>query len=261
MTPQDDSVTYWMNQAGRVPLLTETQVLRLSKIIHTQGKDSPAGQRAISKLVRHNLRLIPMVVRSLVRKGRRYRTDEQSMCDYYQAGVFGLHRAACLYDFSRGYKFSTYAFMWIRQSVQRYYYSMNSPIYVPESYYNNYKDFATFEAQEKMRVESPSSYERHVAAHRVLSGVNTLMYESNDGGMLEASSDPVFLTNILEPHDTVDDLLALSTANEEVKNLVVETCVNGKTITSAAKELGMNRDTASQKIKNCLSELEAVVSR
>lgn len=260
MAPQDDSVTYWMNQAGRVPLLTETQVLRLSKIIHTQGQDSPAGRRAISKLVRHNLRLIPMVVRSLVRKGRRYRSDEQSICDYYQAGVFGLHRAACLYDFSRGYKFSTYAFMWIRQAVQRHQYAMNLPIYVPESYYNNYQKFATFEAQEKMRIESPSTYECHVAAHRVLSGINTLTFESKDGGALEASSDPAFLSNALEASDTVEDLLALSTATDDVKNLVIETCVNGKSIACIAKELGINRDTASQKIKKCLSELREQIS-
>lgn len=258
---QEDLITYWMNQAGSVPLLAETQVLRLSKIIHTQGADSAAGQRAVSKLVRHNLRLIPMVVRSLIRKSRRFKTDDQSLCDYYQAGTFGLHRAACLYDYSRGYKFSTYAFMWIRQAVQRQQYTLHSAIRVPESYYNNYSKFSTFEQQEKMRIESPSSYERHVAAHRVLSGITNLVFESDDGSMLEMSYDSAFLGNSLTPSDTVEDILSLSTAPKEIKDLVIETCVYGRSVASAAKDLGINRVIASEKIKNCLQEIKQVISR
>lgn len=260
MTTKDDSVTYWMNQAGRFPLLSKDEILRLSKIIHTKGADSPAGQRAVSKLVRHNLRLVPMVVRALIRKRREYRTDDQSMCDYLQAGTLGLHRAACLFDYSRGYAFSTYAYMWIRQAVQRNHYVMYSPIHVPESYYNSYSKFSTFEAQEEMRKEDPAAYTRHLAAHMVLSGINSLEFTSASGDTLEASADPAFLTNRLEAIDTVDDLLELADVTDQVKDMVIESCVEGKSIGRIARERKLSYDATKRKIKNCMAQVRAAIS-
>lgn len=256
----DDPVTYWMNQAGRYPLLAEDQLLRLAKIVKTQGEDSLAGKRAVQKIVRHNLRLIPVVVRSMMRKSRRFSSTPESLCDYYQAGTFGLHRAACLYDCTRGYKFSTYAFMWIRQSVQRFQYLMHTAIYVPENYYTEFNKFNTFEKQEELRNKNPRSYERHVAAHRVISGMNSLTFTCADGEELESSSNLAFLSNALTCEDTIEDMLGLSSQPDYVKDLVIETQVNGISIAKASEKLGVDKKRAALKIKECLKEMREALS-
>lgn len=260
MSTADDTLTFWMNQAGRYPLLADDEILRLSKIIHTKGIESAAGKKAVDKLVRHNLRLIPMVVRGMLRKGLGTGKNQDLICDYYQAGTLGLYRAASLFDYTRGYKFSTYAFMWIRQSVQRQRYVMNSAIHVPETYYNDYHKFSSYEMQEEMRRHNPAAYERHLAAYRVLSGINNLSVLTPSGDNVDASADPAFLSNTLESYDTVEDMMSLLDESDDIKYMVVETCVNGKSIADVSKELKVSREAASKKIKRSLESLKVALS-
>lgn len=126
-----DVIKNWV-QGCREPLLPEAEILRLAKIVQTT---SCARKRkaAIDKLVRCNLRLVPKVVSGYMLSRTKYRLSDDRICDYLQQGVIGLIRAAEKFDPERGYKFSTYAYRWIRQAIGRYHYQNFSVIKVPET--------------------------------------------------------------------------------------------------------------------------------
>lgn len=75
-----------------------------------------AGIKARNAIVNANLRLVIHIAK---RYTGRLKSSNMELMDLVQEGSFGLQRAAELFDASRGYKFSTYAYWWIRQSLQR----------------------------------------------------------------------------------------------------------------------------------------------
>lgn len=132
-----DSASLWMDAAGRYPLLTAAEELQLGRLIqawqqHPDGPEkAPAkikrrGLRARDRMVTANLRLVVSIVSS---RRRSIPTE-----DALQAGAMGLQRAAERFDPSRGYKFSTYAYWWIRQSINREQIATGRTIRIPASY-------------------------------------------------------------------------------------------------------------------------------
>ncbi|MDX6698543.1 MAG: polymerase primary sigma factor [Solirubrobacteraceae bacterium] len=104
MTP--DSLEHLLAASRRYPLLTPHQEIELAKRI--ERGDLAAKERMINS----NLRLV-------VSQARRYLGSGLSMTDLVQEGMFGLIRASEKFDWRRGYRFSTYATLWIRQAMQR----------------------------------------------------------------------------------------------------------------------------------------------
>lgn len=122
-----DVVTYWLDNAARQPLLSHGEELHLGAMVrrwqdHPGGPDkAPAavqrrGRRARDRIVTANLRLVSHIAARLRRNGC---GAMLSMEDVLQAGAIGLQRAAERFDPARGYKFSTFAYWWIRQTVSR----------------------------------------------------------------------------------------------------------------------------------------------
>jgi RNA polymerase sigma factor (sigma-70 family) len=101
-----DSFQIFLNQASRYPLLTKEEEIELAKAI--ERGDLAAKER----LVNSNLRLV-------IKFARRYEGHGLSLQDLIQEAMLGLIRAAEKFDWRRGYKFSTYAVLWIKQSIQR----------------------------------------------------------------------------------------------------------------------------------------------
>jgi RNA polymerase primary sigma factor len=104
--PTTDSFQIFLNQASRYPLLTKEEEVELAKAI--ERGDLAAKER----LVNSNLRLV-------IKFARRYEGHGLSLQDLIQEAMLGLIRAAEKFDWRRGYKFSTYAVLWIKQSIQR----------------------------------------------------------------------------------------------------------------------------------------------
>ena len=102
----DDSVKMYLKEIGSIPLLTKEEELELAK------KVSEGDELAKQKLVESNLRLVVSVARKYLRKG-------MPMLDLIQEGTLGLIKAAEKFDYTKGYKFSTYATWWIRQGITR----------------------------------------------------------------------------------------------------------------------------------------------
>jgi RNA polymerase primary sigma factor len=110
--PIDDSVRMWLREIGKTPLLTMAQEVRLAKtIVEGEGKTYEA-QIAKEKLIQANLRLVVSIA-------KRYSGRGMSFPDLIQEGNIGLIRAVEKFDYTKGYKFSTYATWWIRQAITR----------------------------------------------------------------------------------------------------------------------------------------------
>ncbi len=105
----EDSVGAFLQAIGRYPLLSGDQEVELAKQILQGG---PAGERAKRHLVRANLRLVVSIAKRYVNRGVPF-------SDLIQEGTLGLMRAAEKFDYERGFKFSTYAYWWIRQGITR----------------------------------------------------------------------------------------------------------------------------------------------
>src|SRR6266699_1595581 len=100
-----DSVHTYLKSIGRTSLLTAEQEVDLAKRIE-------AGRRAKAHMLEANLRLVVSVA-------KKYSDRGLSLLDVVQEGNLGLIRAVEKFDYTKGYKFSTYAMWWIRQAIQR----------------------------------------------------------------------------------------------------------------------------------------------
>ncbi len=101
-----DALSLFMREVRRYPLLTREEEVELAKRI--ERGDAAAKERMINS----NLRLV-------VSNARRYEGLGLPLLDLIQEGILGLIRATEKFDYRRGFKFSTYAVLWIRESIQR----------------------------------------------------------------------------------------------------------------------------------------------
>jgi RNA polymerase primary sigma factor len=104
--PTTDSLQLFFNEARKYPLLTAAEEIQLAKRI--ERGDMVAKDRMINS----NLRLVISVA-------RKYQGQGLTLGDLIQEGMLGLIRASEKFDWRKGFKFSTYATLWIRQSIQR----------------------------------------------------------------------------------------------------------------------------------------------
>ncbi len=102
----DDPVRMYLKEIGRYALLTPEEEIVLA------AKMSKGDEEAKRKMIEANLRLVVSIA-------KRYAGRGMQLLDLIQEGNFGLIKAVEKYDYTKGYKFSTYATWWIRQSITR----------------------------------------------------------------------------------------------------------------------------------------------
>ena len=118
----DDPVRMYLREIGRVPLLSAEEEVKLAQRMERgkveRLKPSPNrrliddGEEAQRRLTEANLRLVVSVAKKYIGRG-------MSLLDLIQEGNIGLIRAVEKFDYTKGYKFSTYATWWIRQAITR----------------------------------------------------------------------------------------------------------------------------------------------
>ena len=130
---------HFLNSAGKYPLLSDEQELMLGRQVQAwveiRDLDNPTpeqkricriGKRAYDKFFKSNLKLVVSVAKKYARLCNFLTLD-----DLIQEGCLGLGRAVEKFDPTRGYKFSTYAYWWIRQSITRAKSQQDSHIRLP----------------------------------------------------------------------------------------------------------------------------------
>ena len=102
----EDPVRMYLKEIGNVPLLTTEQEVELAKRVEA------GDEEAKKQLTEANLRLVVSIAKKYVGRGMPF-------LDLIQEGNMGLMKAVDKFDYTKGYKFSTYATWWIRQSITR----------------------------------------------------------------------------------------------------------------------------------------------
>ncbi len=102
----DDPVRMYLKEIGKVPLLSANEELELAERMHN------GDERAKKRLAEANLRLVVSIAKRYVGRGMLF-------LDLIQEGNLGLIKAVEKFDYTKGYKFSTYATWWIRQAITR----------------------------------------------------------------------------------------------------------------------------------------------
>jgi len=122
-----DSIGYYLSSIGRVPLLTPAEEIELAHHVQNMKKllqipetdrtqqnlyQIKIGKRARDRKMAANLRLVVSVA-------KKYQNQGLELLDLVQEGAIGLERAVDIFVPAMGYKFSTYAYWWIRQGITR----------------------------------------------------------------------------------------------------------------------------------------------
>lgn len=102
----DDPVKIHLREIGKIPLLTTAEELELAE------RTANGDEEAREKLIVANMRLVVSIAKHYVGRG-------MPLLDLIQEGYSGLIKAVEKFDYTKGYKFSTYATWWIRQSITR----------------------------------------------------------------------------------------------------------------------------------------------
>lgn len=144
MTKTDPNIKRYLNEVGRYPLLRPEEEIELGRQVtrlnELEGRDDlntyeqieiVVCRKAKQKFINCNLRLVVNVA-----KKYQHLCKSLELIDLIQEGNIALIRAVEKFDFSRGYRFSTYCYWWIRQAMQRAIGSMDSPIRLPNSFHD-----------------------------------------------------------------------------------------------------------------------------
>jgi RNA polymerase primary sigma factor len=122
-----DSIGWYLSTIGRVPLLTAAEEIELAH--HVQAgkrllelplaERTPKHKRQLRMAQRARDRMMAANLRLVVSVAKKYQNQGLELLDLVQEGAIGLERAVDKFDPAMGYKFSTYAYWWIRQGMTR----------------------------------------------------------------------------------------------------------------------------------------------
>ncbi len=151
----DDTISLYLKEVGKVPLLTPEEEVELAKKIEegrlakkrlAKGVSDPEERKRLEKLVEEGKEaqdhLIKANSRLVVSVAKKYIGRGVPFLDLIQEGNIGLIRAVKKFDYRRGYKFSTYATWWIRQAVTRAIADQGRTIRVPVHMYEQINQLA-----------------------------------------------------------------------------------------------------------------------
>jgi len=196
----DSSINAYLKEISRQPLLSYEEEVDLAKRI------KKGEQEARVKLITSNLRLVVSIANKYLHYGL-------PLLDLVEEGNLGLIKAVDKYDYTKGYKFSTYATWWIRQSVSRYLANygrmIRIPVYMTENVIKYkqatqrlYKEHGRKPTMEEVANELETTPEEVAELHRHSQRITSLesIVGNTDGAEL---GDLIEDTQAIDPVDIV----------------------------------------------------------
>jgi len=135
MAQNDSSLKEYLREIARYPLLSPEQEIQLGRqVVRMQQPDCTdreqrQGRRARDKFIQSNLKLVVNIAKKYDGRQRK----AMMLMDLIQEGNIGLARAVDMFDPSRGYRFTTYAYWWIKQAIHRAIANNDNMIRIPSS--------------------------------------------------------------------------------------------------------------------------------
>jgi RNA polymerase primary sigma factor len=277
----DSAAALYLREISRTPLLTAEEEVQLAKQLEggkaaqhqlEQGTADPAARAELEQAVRlgdlARKRLIESNLRLVVSVARKYMGRGLLFLDLAQEGNIGLQRAVDKYDWRRGFRFSTYAYWWIRQAVSRAVAdqarTIRLPVHVIEQLtrqYNTARDLhqelgrepTAEEIAARLGVE-PEKIREAFRAAKIPISLETPVGEEDESTVADFVSDAGALTPAEEAEETVlaqtlDRALAQHLSAREATVLRLRfglTDGQPRTLGEIAEELGISRERVRQ---------------
>ena len=261
--PTTDSLQLFINQAMRYPLLTAAEEVDLAQRI--ERGDLAAKER----LINSNLRLV-------IKFARRYQGHGLDLGDLVQEAMLGLIRAAEKFDWRRGYKFSTYAVLWIKQSIQRGLDNSGRPVRIPAHIAQRERTVNRVSSEIGARLDRDPTDEE-VAAEtelpldevmairdltRVTASLDSPVGEGDTTlGELHAESTDDLEDEVLEREQEKTVEAALARLPEKERQIIAARFGTGgrqeRTLRDAAREVGVTQEQARRLEARALERLSA----
>jgi len=262
----DNPIRTYFGEISRVPLLTREDEVRLSKQIEVGDK------RAKEELAEANLRLVVSIA-------KKYRGCGLPFLDLIQEGNLGLMKAIEKFDYTRGFKFSTYATWWIRQAILRAITNRSRTIRVPthinelirkiyQVERNYIKENGQMPTSEKLAVELETTLENIIKAKKTaqsMTSLDTPIGYDDDGSVL---GDFIEDNSVDSPErETFEHLLVKELENalderltdREKRILELRYGLNDyqpRTLDEVGVEFGISRERVRQIQKEALAKLQ-----
>ena len=242
-TGSADSVRIYLREIGRVPLLTGPQevdlaqriergaeaALQLADLAAADGLDALAfaerrrlerqardGEEAKSQLIQANLRLVVSVAKRYVGRG-------MQLLDLIQEGNLGLMRAVEKFDWTKGFKFSTYATWWIRQAITRAIADQSRTIRIPVHMVESINKVHRIQRQMVQELErDPTVEELAAKVDMTPNRVREILRIAQDPLSLDS---PVGEADDSNLSDFIEDLQAEAPADAAARTMLVDAVV------------------------------------
>jgi len=259
-----DALSLFLNEAGRWPLLTPKEEIELAKRL--ERGDLAAKERMINS----NLRLVVSLARKYQGVG------DLSLLDLIQEGILGLIRAVEKFDWRKGFRFSTYATLWIRQAIQRGLADRGRSIRLPVNVAQRERKIAKAERELSARLGreptideiadatelEPSAIEEMREASRVVASLDRPVGEEGDaalGDLLPSDTAPPAeeVEVVLREQAVRETVAALPEREREVIRLRygLNGDQNPQPLTTVGEKLGVSPERVRQIEERALAHL------
>ena len=265
------NIDQFLAEMGRIPLLTASEEIMLGTAVqlgllsNATPRQKRAGQRAKDRMIKANLRLVVNVSRKYMHR----QMGQLEAGDLIQEGCIGLTRAVEKFDPELGYKFSTYAYWWIRQSISRAIDQTASTIRVPTSMHHMLVKLnhlpAGLNEQEVCEHLDISDVQlknlRHALVAKRTSSLDMKLGSDGDSSTLnEMLCDEQSILNIDQfQWEIVRQRLELQAEfavnNDQV--LLRRNVVDDESLQSIANTIGISRERVRQKVERAKKQLAA----
>jgi RNA polymerase primary sigma factor len=264
--PSYDIQARYLAEIGRYELLTPEQEIELGRALAAGDED------AKRRLIIANLRLVVTIA-------KRYQRGNQNLLDLIEDGNLGLIRAAAKFDYTKGFRFSTYASYWIKQSIKRGLASQSKAIRIPVHIYHLINRYLKVEDKhagrsvddETMSGELDVSVRRVKLVRTLINGIRSEDPLASADALQMLASDAYHRDN-----GSPEALVTLQLENQEMSTLI-ERCLNPReqevlalryglddgeprTLGETGREVGVSRERVRQIEKRALQKLNLVLS-